>query len=68
MNVEIYEITDGWRLVNELGEVCILDDMPGFFEPLEFKNTDGTITKWKVYFFTGARKSDPFEYFGELYK
>lgn len=68
MKVEIYRIADDcWRLVNELGEVCILDGMPGFFEPLQFKNSEGVITEWKFLTFMGVW-GKPFEYFGELYK
>lgn len=69
MKVEIYRVHDDcWRLVADDWSICILDDLPAFFEPLDFKNRDGTSTQWKLLFFEGARKCDAFEYFGELYK
>lgn len=69
MKVEIYKLADDcWRLEADDGSICILDELPGFFEALDFKNRDGTITQWQLLFFKGARKSDPFDYFGELTK
>lgn len=69
MKVEIYKVTeDCWRLVADDGAICVLDDLPAFFEPLDFKKSDGTITKWAILYFSGANKSDPYDYFGELYE
>lgn len=69
MNVELYKVTeDCWWLVNSAGDICVLEDMPTFFETYDFKSSDGIITQWKLLYFEGAPKSAPFEYRGELYK
>lgn len=68
MKVEIYRFADDcWRLVADDWSICILDEMPTFFEPYDFIKA-GVITKWKLLFVKAAPKWEPFEYYGELYK
>lgn len=52
MKVEIYRMSeDCWRLVNAIGEICLLDQLPAFFEVLDFRNSAGDIVKYKLLFF-----------------
>lgn len=69
MNVEIYhQSDDDWRLVNAIGETCILDRLPSFFESLDFRTPAGHIVKYKILFFEGVTERGNLHYIGELYK
>lgn len=69
MNVEIYRLSeDCWRIINAIGETCILDELPSFFESLDFRTSAGDIVKYKILFFEGVTERGNLHYFGELYK
>lgn len=69
MKVEIHRMShDCWRLVSAAGETCVLDELPGFFESLDFKTPAGGTVKYKLLFFEGITGNDYLQYVGELYK
>lgn len=70
MNVVIYRLEkeDCWKLVNSAGEICILDELPSFYDVLEFRNSKGEIAKWQLEYFLAARRDDPYWFYGELRK
>lgn len=69
MNVEIYhQSDDDWRLVNAIGETCILEELPNFFESLDFRTSAGDIVKYKLLFFEHLTERGNLHYIGELYK
>lgn len=69
MKVEIYRVSDEcWQLVTSTGETCDLDELPSFFDVLDFRNAAGDIVKYKLLYFTHITENGNLQYVGESYK
>lgn len=72
MNVEIYRMSDCWRLITAAKETCILGELPAFFDILDFRNHAGNTVRYKLLFFKAAAQTgnrtamDKLYFVGEL--